>query len=472
MTLPSHLHCFLQNLERLLSLDEADPDERDWLQQTALHIAAFAGNPDVVSFPRDRFRPAVNVRGERPVSKATTPAHSEHLTFAGMHPPLPVHFRRCRQPEVSPRRGVTRVTVAPRTPSPSPRNRWCPFFLSPQVRLLLEAGADPAVSDQGGCTPLHRAALKGHTEAVRVLLEYGAPPAAEDTYGRTPLDCARSSPLFRQECAALLVAAGGGAGRAGAGGAAGLGLAGGAADANSDGDEALRAAQRALKAMALAVSAAESGKGMPVLDEEDALWDRAPPLSHGGNAGASVASHGAASVDTAALIAAGFPGGDRPGSSLAGYSTTVASVISAGPNEMLDGSFVSAARSPKRVTSPAKSGGGGIHPLPPVPPPLPVNAKKSALKKKTHFGPLPGIPQSPPGKPSAHSRELPLIFRCWRPACTCLRLHNVRVLLAVWQLRAQNPKQGGDIRRLMGRFCPLSPCRRRASDLGGRRGHG
>lgn len=39
-----------QVLEQLLSLEATDADERDWLQQTALHVAAFAGNPDVVSY--------------------------------------------------------------------------------------------------------------------------------------------------------------------------------------------------------------------------------------------------------------------------------------------------------------------------------------------------------------------------------------------------------------------------------------
>lgn len=227
----------------------------------------------------------------------------------------------------------------------------------------------------------HRAALKGHTEAVRVLVEYGAPPAAEDTYGRTPLDCARSSPLFRQECAALLVAAGGGAGRAGAAGAAGLSLglndSGGNGHGSNDADEALRAAQRALKAMTLAVSAAESGKGLPSLDEDDNLWDRAPTAAPGLPYGGSVAS------------TAAFLGG--PNSSVAGYSAA-ASGVSAGPTEAHDGSVAGVIRSPKRA-SPGRS----LHALPPVPPPLPVNGKKSALKKKTHFGPLPGSSPPPTG---------------------------------------------------------------------------
>lgn len=39
------------------------------------------------------------------------------------------------------------------------------------LELLLEAGADPSISDACGCTPLHHAASSGHMAAARWLIE-------------------------------------------------------------------------------------------------------------------------------------------------------------------------------------------------------------------------------------------------------------------------------------------------------------
>ena len=43
------------------------------------------------------------------------------------------------------------------------------------VRLLLQAGADPAVTDSGGCSALWHAADRTHSDVVRLLLEQGPP---------------------------------------------------------------------------------------------------------------------------------------------------------------------------------------------------------------------------------------------------------------------------------------------------------
>ena len=55
------------------------------------------------------------------------------------------------------------------------------------TRLLLEYGADANARENGGSTPLLKAAYNGKTEVVRVLLKGGANVDAEDNQGRSPL---------------------------------------------------------------------------------------------------------------------------------------------------------------------------------------------------------------------------------------------------------------------------------------------
>ena len=74
------------------------------------------------------------------------------------------------------------------------------------VKRLLDAGADPNASDDGGRTPLHFAAQEGSTDAVRLLLSRGAEADLVDSYGNTAL---WTSVVNRHpDVAALLLAAG------------------------------------------------------------------------------------------------------------------------------------------------------------------------------------------------------------------------------------------------------------------------
>jgi ankyrin repeat protein len=82
---------------------------------------------------------------------------------------------------------------------------------APLVRLLLEAGEDPDRYNPKGAhahaTPLHHAALYGHTEVVELLVERGARLDLRDTiYDATPLGWARHAE--RHEVEGFLVARG------------------------------------------------------------------------------------------------------------------------------------------------------------------------------------------------------------------------------------------------------------------------
>jgi ankyrin repeat protein len=61
------------------------------------------------------------------------------------------------------------------------------------VRRLLAAGAAVNVRQQGGYTPLHEAAQRGHVDMVRLLLEHHPDVTCRTDDGKTALDLARAA---------------------------------------------------------------------------------------------------------------------------------------------------------------------------------------------------------------------------------------------------------------------------------------
>jgi F-type H+-transporting ATPase subunit beta len=58
------------------------------------------------------------------------------------------------------------------------------------TKRLLQAGANPGETDEGGHTPLHLAAYYGDAASARLLLDAAAPISVKDSSGRTALDWA------------------------------------------------------------------------------------------------------------------------------------------------------------------------------------------------------------------------------------------------------------------------------------------
>jgi ankyrin repeat protein len=58
------------------------------------------------------------------------------------------------------------------------------------TQLLVRNGADVNARQEGGWTPLHQAANRGHVEMTNLMLAHGADPTAKSQDGRTPRDLA------------------------------------------------------------------------------------------------------------------------------------------------------------------------------------------------------------------------------------------------------------------------------------------
>lgn len=73
------------------------------------------------------------------------------------------------------------------------------------ARIVLDAGADPNATQQGGFTALHEAALNGNLELIALLLKHGADPKIENEQGQSASDVALAN--GRHEAARMLASA-------------------------------------------------------------------------------------------------------------------------------------------------------------------------------------------------------------------------------------------------------------------------
>jgi ankyrin repeat protein len=70
------------------------------------------------------------------------------------------------------------------------QGNWNPAAQAETIALLIESGADPNAADKHGVAPLHRAVRTRCAAAVRALLNHGADPALKNGGGSTPLKLA------------------------------------------------------------------------------------------------------------------------------------------------------------------------------------------------------------------------------------------------------------------------------------------
>ena len=81
-------------------------------------------------------------------------------------------------------------------PNMTDLNGECPLLVAALngyrdiVQLLIQQGANPNMGSKYGSTPLHWAASLGHKDVVKQLIDGGAEPNSTNVLGRTPLHCA------------------------------------------------------------------------------------------------------------------------------------------------------------------------------------------------------------------------------------------------------------------------------------------
>ncbi|WP_133480075.1 ankyrin repeat domain-containing protein, partial [Cognatilysobacter segetis] len=146
----------------------ADPRQRDGEGNTALHFAARSTDPGVAALLRDAAAEleVVNDEGLSPLGMACAAGNWRVARFL---------LERGAKPE--PPGGQPALLAAAGSEDDDPAG----------VQLLLKSRARVDARDRQGRSALHVAAFAGHMEIVAALLDAGADPALTDALGRTPV---------------------------------------------------------------------------------------------------------------------------------------------------------------------------------------------------------------------------------------------------------------------------------------------
>jgi ankyrin repeat protein len=146
-------------------------NSRDKLGETALHVAAVRGYPEIASMLIDKGAD-VNAKDKRGLS----PLHA--AAWRGYQEIVTLLLTKGADINAGSDDGVTALHTAALAGRKD------------TVALLIANGADINANNEEGITPLHAAALAGHQETVELLIAKGANVNAKNKNGFTPLDAA------------------------------------------------------------------------------------------------------------------------------------------------------------------------------------------------------------------------------------------------------------------------------------------
>ena len=169
----------------------ADPNARDGMNQTPLHLAALTGNEEII--------PTLTASGAKIDARDDRNETALHRAAAGLRPREAVSALIAAGADVDAKnaRGDTPLHRAVHSPR-----------AAEAVSAMIAASADVDARNVSGDTPLHLAALKGMTEVASQIIEAGADVNARVTEAATPLSFAIQE--GHAETAAVIQSSGGG----------------------------------------------------------------------------------------------------------------------------------------------------------------------------------------------------------------------------------------------------------------------
>jgi len=168
-------------IEAILAASPSAVDDSSDSWGTPLHIAAEAGQTRACALLLDRgaqIEACCRNLDATPLSYAVKYKHPDVVRLL---------LERGADPNVSDEDGVTPLLIAAHCGSKlinPPSEPGAEGYVE-IVKILLDSGADPNRSSNSGYSPLHAAASFGHLAAVELLIRAGADRNARDIHGTT-----------------------------------------------------------------------------------------------------------------------------------------------------------------------------------------------------------------------------------------------------------------------------------------------